>query len=263
MPSASPISSHITRDLGNMTASPTRAKGNPRPSWNAAKASTPWKRCTWDDLDNIPLLDGMELELRHNARHVFRRTVGPADSLSEQLRDLAQVAKRTEGANPKITGFIKVVEHTKLDNVCVATMLVPNTSAGSGGGEGHARGEGSSAGAILKTPTKRQSNRANAAKSSNNAPSKRKRGTRAMPMSKRGRGARDNPSGNNPMCASSTSAGISGAAGSALAETRSNATRMDYTGATFRKHFPGHGVFVGRVLGRGGCAGQWHVHYAA
>ena len=236
-----------------MTASPTRAKGKLRPSWDAAKASTPWKRCTWDDLDSIPLLEGMELELRHNARHVFRRTVGPADSLSEQLRDLAQVAKRTEGANPKITGFIKVVEHTKLDNVYIATMLAPSISAGS------ASGAGASAGATL-TPTKRQSNRTNAATSLNKTRGKRKRATRTMPMSKRARGAREEPTGCNPIVAAgSTRAGAIVAAGGA----KSSATSVDYTGAIFRKHFPGHGVFVGRVLGRGGCAGQWHVHYAA
>ena len=128
----------------------SRAKGKSRPSWDAAKASTPWKRCTWDDLDSIPLSDGMELELRHNARHVFRRTVGPGLSLSEQLQALAQVAKRTEGANPKISGFIKVVEHTKLDGAYVSTMLGPSSGAGSGGsgsgsgsGSGRGRGRGS------------------------------------------------------------------------------------------------------------------------
>ena len=50
------------------------------------------------------------LLLQHNRAHVYRKHVDTSSSLADALQELAAVGKRR--CNPRITGFIKVVENT-------------------------------------------------------------------------------------------------------------------------------------------------------
>ena len=48
--------------------------------------------------------------MQHNRAHVYRKHVGADALLADALQELAAVGKRR--CNPRITGFIKVVENT-------------------------------------------------------------------------------------------------------------------------------------------------------
>ena len=50
------------------------------------------------------------LALQHNRSHIYRKKVASGASLGDALQELARVGKQR--CNPRITGFIKVVENT-------------------------------------------------------------------------------------------------------------------------------------------------------
>lgn len=74
-----------------------------------------WKTSlTWDSLAFHA--EG-RLVLRHNKNLQFGYTIKPSETLEEALRYMEDYCKKHPKGNPKITGFIKVVEHTTLNNV--------------------------------------------------------------------------------------------------------------------------------------------------
>mmetsp|Transcript_19880 Transcript_19880/g.31107 ORF Transcript_19880/g.31107 Transcript_19880/m.31107 type:complete len:166 (+) Transcript_19880:61-558(+) len=81
-----------------------------------------WKELGWDDLDQIDLKSGV-LVLKHNANAVFEHTVNAGESIATHLQALSKKAKSTPGANPKITGFIKVVACTQFNNEPLPRLL--------------------------------------------------------------------------------------------------------------------------------------------
>uniref|UniRef100_A0A6U4JC75 HRDC domain-containing protein n=1 Tax=Hemiselmis andersenii TaxID=464988 RepID=A0A6U4JC75_HEMAN len=80
-----------------------------------------WKgKLTWDDLDSVGAGPG-RLVLRHNASHVYTRSIAEGDSMSGALQALARAGKKT--GNPKITGFIKVVDNTFFNDLPLSVVL--------------------------------------------------------------------------------------------------------------------------------------------
>jgi hypothetical protein len=74
-----------------------------------------WKtRLTWEDLAFH--VEG-RLVLRHNKHLQFGYTIGPNETLKDALQAMEKYCKEHPKGNPKITGFIKVVEHTRLNSV--------------------------------------------------------------------------------------------------------------------------------------------------
>ncbi len=75
-----------------------------------------WKRnLTWSDLAfQIPT--GARLVLRHNQHLQFGYTPSTNETLEHALRHMEQYCKAHTKGNPKITGVIKVIEHTRLNN---------------------------------------------------------------------------------------------------------------------------------------------------
>jgi hypothetical protein len=74
-----------------------------------------WKTSlTWEDLDFH--VEG-RLVLRHNKSLQFGYTPKSNETLGEALRYMESYCKEHPSGNPKITGFIKVVEHTRLNDV--------------------------------------------------------------------------------------------------------------------------------------------------
>ena len=80
-----------------------------------------WKTCTWGDLDTLGVPDATLVSLRHNAEHIFEGYTKEGVSLKPLLLSLMQKGKR-EG-NPKITGFIKTVEHTFVGRERLSSIL--------------------------------------------------------------------------------------------------------------------------------------------
>jgi hypothetical protein len=74
-----------------------------------------WKKLAWSDLDfEVP--PGSRLKLRHNKRLQHGYTPLPGETLQVALCKMEQYCKGHPNGNPKITGLIKVVEHTTLNN---------------------------------------------------------------------------------------------------------------------------------------------------
>ena len=76
-----------------------------------------WKGVGWGGLDKIKPPAGASskdplgtLALQHNRSHIYRKKVASGASLGDALQELARVGKQR--CNPRITGFIKVVENT-------------------------------------------------------------------------------------------------------------------------------------------------------
>jgi hypothetical protein len=82
-----------------------------------------WKnKLSWEDLDFH--VEG-RLVLRHNKNLQYGYTIKENETLGEALRGMEKYCKEHPHGNPKITGFIKVVEHTKLNNVPLFIKLKP------------------------------------------------------------------------------------------------------------------------------------------
>ena len=69
-------------------------------------------------------MDG-RLVLRHNKNLQFGYTIKENETLEDALKYMEQYCKEHPNGNPKITGFIKVLEHTKLNNVPLCIKLKP------------------------------------------------------------------------------------------------------------------------------------------
>jgi hypothetical protein len=74
-----------------------------------------WKRLTWEDLQ-FELPKGSKLVLRHNKHLQYGYTPKDGETLQAALQMMQEYCKANPKGNPKITGLIKVVEHTKLNN---------------------------------------------------------------------------------------------------------------------------------------------------
>lgn len=82
-----------------------------------------WKGCVWADLDALELPPGTRVELRHNAGNIMCATLREDGPRLGAVLGALVVAGRAV-ANPKITGFVKVVEHTRVDGVPLAQVLL-------------------------------------------------------------------------------------------------------------------------------------------
>ena len=139
-----------------------------------------WKFCTWDDLDTLTFADGAMLSLSHNKGTHFRKALRvDEDKLSASLVALQDIGKRTAGANPKITGFVKVMEHAHLDGVSLigllATLVAGRSSAATAEDDGRSDGKGAPTKACT-TPTRP---RAAACKRARHSPATQKTKVRA------------------------------------------------------------------------------------
>lgn len=76
-----------------------------------------WKRAIkWSDLDfEVP--PSSRLVLRHNQHLQYGYTPKNGETLEIALCHMEQYCKSHPKGNPKITGLIKVIEHTRLNNV--------------------------------------------------------------------------------------------------------------------------------------------------
>ncbi len=80
-----------------------------------------WKTSLgWEDLDFH--VEG-RLVLRHNKNLQFGYTPKSNETLGEALRYMESYCKEHPSGNPKITGFIKVVEHTRLNDVALPVKI--------------------------------------------------------------------------------------------------------------------------------------------
>jgi hypothetical protein len=86
-----------------------------------------WKRLEWSDLDII--LPG-RLVLRHNKDLQYGFTAKPHQTLGAALIEMQDYCKVHPKGNPKITGLIKVVEHTKINNVPLSIKLMQMINKG-------------------------------------------------------------------------------------------------------------------------------------
>jgi hypothetical protein len=70
---------------------------------------------TWSDLDIELPIHPSRLVLRHNKNLQYGYTPARGETLGEALRRMEAYCKAHKQGNPKITGAIKVVEHTRLN----------------------------------------------------------------------------------------------------------------------------------------------------
>ena len=82
-----------------------------------------WKHnIEWNDL-NFELPPSSKLVLRHNKHLQYGYTPKNGETLMEALRHMEQYCKSHPKGNPKITGLIKVIEHTRLNNASLWVKL--------------------------------------------------------------------------------------------------------------------------------------------
>ena len=85
------------------------------------RASPDWlRKIDWVDLD---ILMPGRLVLRHNERLQYGYTPEPGETLRFALMKMQEYCKNHKHGNPKITGLVKVVEHTKINNVSLYVKL--------------------------------------------------------------------------------------------------------------------------------------------
>jgi len=77
----------------------------------------------WSDLDFALPIHPSRLVLRHNSRLQYGYTPAPNETLEAALRHMEHYCKTHVSGNPKITGPIKVVEHTRLNNLPLLVKL--------------------------------------------------------------------------------------------------------------------------------------------
>ncbi len=78
---------------------------------------------TWSDLA-FELPPPPRLVLRHNKNLHHGYTPAPGETLGEALRKMEAYCKEHKHGNTKITGAIKVVEHTRLNGAPLWVKLV-------------------------------------------------------------------------------------------------------------------------------------------
>ena len=78
----------------------------------------------WSDLNFTLPLHPSRLVLRHNSKLQYGYTPAPDETLQAALRHMEQYCKAHVCGNPKITGVIKVVEHTRLNGGPLWVKLV-------------------------------------------------------------------------------------------------------------------------------------------
>ena len=75
-----------------------------------------WKHLDWANLE-FELPKESRLVLRHNKHLQFGYTPKEGETLRAALFRMQEYCKTRPNGNPKITGVIKVVEHTMINNV--------------------------------------------------------------------------------------------------------------------------------------------------
>ena len=85
--------------------------------------SRPWK-LEWSDLDFTLPVHPSRLVLRHNKRLQYGYTPSAGETLEAALRVMEKYCKEHEDGNSKITGVIKVIEHTKINGAPLWVKLV-------------------------------------------------------------------------------------------------------------------------------------------
>ena len=88
-------------------------------------SSTSNTTTTWSDLEFIiPARPSpSRLVLRHSKRLQYGYTPAADETLGAALRKMEEYCKAHPNGNPKITGAVKVIEHTKIDNVPLRAKL--------------------------------------------------------------------------------------------------------------------------------------------
>jgi hypothetical protein len=79
---------------------------------NTMKSTEAWKLLTWESL-NFEISG--RIVMRHNQKLQHGCTPEPGETLSMALQRMQVYCAAHKNGNPKITGFIKVVEHCKLN----------------------------------------------------------------------------------------------------------------------------------------------------
>jgi hypothetical protein len=93
---------------------------------SGSTSNTTTTAITWADLEFIiPARPSSpaRLVLRHSKRLQYGYTPAADETLGAALRKMEMYCKAHTDGNPKITGAVKVVEHTKIDNVPLRAKL--------------------------------------------------------------------------------------------------------------------------------------------
>ena len=80
-----------------------------------------WKRLDWDDLDFY--MEGSRLVLRHNKKLQFGHTIRYPETLKVAMEKMMTYCMEHPDGNKKICGFIKVVEHMRINDCPMRVML--------------------------------------------------------------------------------------------------------------------------------------------
>ena len=80
-----------------------------------------WRELDWHHLDFH--MEGLRLVLRHNKKLQYGHTVCYPETLKVAMQTMVSYCKDHPDGNPKISGFIKVVEHTRVNGVPMSVML--------------------------------------------------------------------------------------------------------------------------------------------
>ena len=88
-------------------------------------SSSSWKtNLQWSDLNFTLPQYPSRLVLRHNKNLQFGYTPDADETLEDALRSMEGYCKAHKDGNPKITGVVKVVEHTRINNAPLWVKLV-------------------------------------------------------------------------------------------------------------------------------------------
>ena len=83
-----------------------------------------WKsNLEWSDLAFDPPAQS-RIVLRHNTKLQYGYTPQAGETLEQALRKMETYCKEHKNGNPKITGVVKVVEHTRINNTPLWVKLV-------------------------------------------------------------------------------------------------------------------------------------------
>jgi hypothetical protein len=78
----------------------------------------------WSDMAFELPINPSRLVLRHNKNLQYGYTPAAGETLEDALRSMETYCKEHKHGNPKITGPIKVVEHTRLNGAPLWVKLV-------------------------------------------------------------------------------------------------------------------------------------------